>query len=148
MPNFAAALKDEISRLVRKELKGDIAALRTTIATQRGEIAELKRRAKALEKSMRGAARTAQGKEKLPAASSVVSTTPLRFSSKGLATHRKRLGLSAAQVGLLVGTSGQSVYLWESGSVRPSEKHMPAVAALRSMGKREIAAKLAALQSK
>jgi DNA-binding transcriptional regulator YiaG len=148
MPNFAAALKDEISRLVRKELKGDIGALRKTIATQRAEIAELKRRAKALEQSMRGAARSAREKESPLTTAPAASNTPLRFSSKGLATHRKRLGLSAAQVGLLVGTSGQSVYLWESGAVRPSEKHMPAIAALRSMGIREIAAKLGALQPK
>ena len=69
-----------------------------------------------------------------------------RFSAKGLISQRKRLGLSANECGLLVGASGQSVYNWESGSARPQAKHLTALAGLRSMGKKEAAARLAALQ--
>jgi DNA-binding transcriptional regulator YiaG len=69
-----------------------------------------------------------------------------RFSAKGLASHRKRLGLSAHDCGLLLGASGQSVYKWEEGEVRPRAKHMPAIAALRAMGKKEAAARLAQLR--
>jgi hypothetical protein len=36
----------------------------------------------------------------------------IRFSAKGPAAQRKRLGLSAQEIGLLVGTSGQSIYNW------------------------------------
>jgi len=39
-------------------------------------------------------------------------------------------------------TSGQSVYKWEDGKARPRAKHLLAIAALRTMGKREAAARL------
>ena len=68
----------------------------------------------------------------------------LRFSAKGLISQRKRLGLSAAECGLLVGASAQSIYNWEVGKVRPRAKHLAAIASLRSLGKREVAARLAA----
>ena len=61
----------------------------------------------------------------------------LRFSAKGLRSQRTILGLSAAEVGLLVGATAQSVYNWEQGKARPSAKHMPAVAALRTLGEKQ-----------
>ena len=69
----------------------------------------------------------------------------LRFSAKGLAQHRKRLGLSAAAAGKLMGVSALSVYKWENGQTRPRAKQIHAIAALRQLGKREAAAKLAEL---
>ena len=60
----------------------------------------------------------------------------------------RRLGLSAADCGLLVGASSQSVYNWEEGKVRPRSQHLDAIAALRSMGKREVAARLTVLKGR
>ena len=71
----------------------------------------------------------------------------IRFSAKGLAAQRKRLGLSASDIGLLVGASGQSVYNWESGQNRPRASQLPAIAELRTLGKRDALAKLEALHS-
>ncbi len=70
-----------------------------------------------------------------------------RFRASGMASNRKRLGLSAADFGLLVGASGQSVYAWEQGKARPRGKSLAAIAALRGIGKREVAERLAALKS-
>ena len=56
------------------------------------------------------------------------------------------LGLSAQAFGDLIGASGQSVYKWEEGKTRPRAKNLPAIAALRTMGKKEAAARLDALQ--
>ena len=70
--------------------------------------------------------------------------TVARFSGKGLAAQRKRLGLSAANFGKLIGVSGASVYLWEKGEIRPGVGQMPAIAAVRAMGRGEAAAKLSA----
>ena len=66
-----------------------------------------------------------------------------RFSAKSLASQRRRLGLSAHDCGLLLGTSGQAVYNWEAGKARPRAKHMPAIAALRTLGKKDAMAVLA-----
>jgi DNA-binding transcriptional regulator YiaG len=49
---------------------------------------------------------------------------------------RKKLDLSAADFGKLLGVSGASIYLWEEGKTRPCDKNMPAIARLRAMGKK------------
>ena len=72
------------------------------------------------------------------------ATPGIRFSAKSLASQRRRLGLSAAECGLLVGTSAQSIYNWEAGKVRPRARHLVAIAALRTLGKKDAAAHLAA----
>ena len=41
-----------------------------------------------------------------------------------------------------VGVSGLTVYNWEAGTARPRASHLAAIAALRSMGKKEAAARL------
>ena len=69
----------------------------------------------------------------------------MRFSAKGFASHRKRLALSASQLGRMFGVSGQTIYLWETGRARPRAKHLPAVAALRSLGRKQAAAVLSSL---
>jgi DNA-binding transcriptional regulator YiaG len=71
----------------------------------------------------------------------------LRFSAKGLASQRKRLGLSAADCGLLLGASGQSIYNWEAGDARPRPSHLPAIAALKTLGKKDAVAHLNALKA-
>jgi DNA-binding transcriptional regulator YiaG len=66
----------------------------------------------------------------------------LRFRAGGFATLRKRLGLSAEAMGKLLGVSGQSVYHWESGKASPRSSQLPAIAAVRKLGKREAQARL------
>ena len=147
MPNIASLLKSEIARVARKEVRGETLHLKKAVSTYRSEIAALKRRAQALEQQLRRLDR--RGAKAAPLANGHdedASGQPFRFSAKGLASHRKRLGLSAHDCGLLIGASGQSVYKWEEGEVRPRAKHMPAIAALRAMGKKEAAARLAELR--
>ena len=45
-----------------------------------------------------------------------------------------------------MGVSEQSIYNWESGKGRPLAEHLLAIAALRTMGKKEAAARLAPMQ--
>jgi DNA-binding transcriptional regulator YiaG len=144
MANIASLLKSEISRVARKEVRGETAGLKKAISSYRSEIAALKRRALALETELRRLGKAAA--RSAPAA--VQDEGPARaqrFSAKGLASQRKRLGLSAQECGLLVGASGQSIYNWEDGKARPRAKHLQALAALRGMGKKEAAARLSEL---
>ena len=143
MPNIASVLKSEISRIARKEVKAEVLSLRKSATSHRKEIAQLKQRAQTLEKMLRQV-----GAAKAPATAPVASTDdgagPQRFSAKGLLAHRKRLGLSASDVGVLLGTSGQSVYNWEQGKARPRASHLAAIAALRTLGKKDAGAVIAA----
>ena len=68
-----------------------------------------------------------------------------RFSAEGLKALRTRLGLSAADLGQLVGASGQSVYNWEAGTAVPRENLRMALASLRGIGKREALKRLKAM---
>ena len=146
MPNIASILKDEISRVARKEVRSETAGLKRAVITYRAEIAALKRRAQALEQELR---RLNKGSTKAAPATAAEepSRDALRFSAKSLAAQRQRLGLSADDCGRLVGASGQSIYNWEAGTVRPRARHLPAIAALRQLGKKEAAAHLATLQA-
>ena len=142
MPNITSLLKSEISRVARKAVRGETLALKKVVGAYRGEIAALKRRAHALEQDLRRLSRTAP--KAPPPIADAQSSPTLRFSPKGLASQRKRLGLSAEDIGLLVGASGQSIYNWEAAKARPQARHLPALAALRTLGKKEAATVLAA----
>ena len=145
MPNIASILKSEISRIAKKEVRSETLSLKKAVTAYRSEIAALKRRAQALEQKLRRL-----GKASATAAPAPVddeSSRSLRFSAKGLGSQRRRLGLSADDCGLLVGASGQSIYNWEAGKARPRAKLLPAIAALRQLGKKEAAARLAALRA-
>jgi DNA-binding transcriptional regulator YiaG len=151
MPNIAAVLKAEITRVARKEVRAEVETLRKSAATYRTEIAALKRRIQELEQAVKktGRAQSLAREQVNPvvrADEEPGATGRSRFSAKGMASNRKRLGLSAADYGLLVGTSGQWVYLWESGRSVPRASNLAAIAALRGIGKRAVAARLAALK--
>ena len=143
MPNIGTVLKQEIARVARKEQRGEMQQLKKSVAQYRSQIAQLKRRMQALEQQVR---RSAKGGGRQAAAAEVEEDDgpQLRFSAKGLAAQRKRLGLSAASVARILGVSALSVYKWESGKTRPRARQLEAIAQLRKMGKREAMAKLAA----
>jgi len=142
MPNLASILKSEIARVARKEIRSETLQLKKAVSAYRSQIAALKRRTQSLEQMLRNLDR--RGAKAAPAAASDEGVSPsFRFSAKGLASHRKRLGLSAHDCGILLGASGQSVYKWEDGKARPRAKHLPAIAALRTIGKKDVARILA-----
>ena len=144
MPNLAAILKSEIARIARKEIRAEVSSLKKSVASHRADLAGLKRHVKALEHQLRQLKRPGAKVERL--AADETSGKPLRFSAKGLASQRRRLGLSAEDCGLLLGASGQTVYNWEHAKVRPRARHLPAIAALRTLGKKGAAAHLESLR--
>lgn len=149
MPNIANVLKAEITRLARKEVRDEVDGLRKTSAAQRSEIAALKRRLQALEGAIKRLDK-AQKAAPTPRQADVVddgTASGLRFRASGMAANRKRLGLSAADFGLLVGATGQSIYAWETGKAKPRQQAVNAIASLRGIGKREVAERLSALKT-
>ena len=135
MPNIASVLKEEIARVARKEVRTDTQSLKKSSATHRSDIAALEQLVKRLGKG---------GGVKKPAAEADLPAGGFRFSASGLLAQRKRLGLSAAEAGKLLGVSDQSVYKWENGKTRPRASQFAAIAALRGMSKKEAAARLGA----
>lgn len=150
MPNIATLLKSEITRLARKELRAETEGLKRTLATYRSEISALKKIVQDLKADMKRLDVAARRK---PASASAAATeahgdgTKLRFRPQGMASNRKRLELSAADFGLLVGASGQTIYAWETGKATPRTQNLAAIAALRGLGKREVMQRLKALKA-
>lgn len=135
MPNIANILKAEISRIARKEVRGEIQSLKKAVTTYRTEIASLKRRAKDLEDQVRQLNKAGPKAKWVPEPETI--TQVARFSAKALAAQRRRLKLSADRLGLLIGVSGQSVYNWEQGAAAPHVKYLPAIAALKTLSVRQ-----------
>ena len=149
MPNIASVLKAEISRVARKEVRGETASLKKAAGIARSDIAALKRWVQDLEQELRRLHRglpKAEAPATAPAPAPAPDFSKFRFSAKGLASQRKRLALSAEDCGLLVGASGQSIYNWESGDARPRPKHLEAIAGLRKLGKKEASSRLEAMK--
>jgi DNA-binding transcriptional regulator YiaG len=141
MSTFANQLKSEISRLAKKETRAETQALKKATAQYRTEIAALKRRMAALEVQLKKLGK--QSAKAIKSNASDEEPSDLRFRAGGFATLRKKLGLSAADMGKLIGVSAQSVYHWETGKTKPRASQLQAIAAVRKMGKRAAAAKLA-----
>jgi DNA-binding transcriptional regulator YiaG len=146
MSSFADQLKSEIARIARKELRAETRVLKKANAQYRADIAALKRR---LAETERALARLAKGGARVrvrddAAEEDASPAQGLRFRVAGFANLRQKLGLSAAEMGKLIGVSPQSVYHWETGKSRPRAAQLAAIAAVRKLGKREVAARLAA----
>jgi DNA-binding transcriptional regulator YiaG len=142
MPNIAAVLKSEISRIARKEVRAETESLKKQSTQYRSQIAALKRQVANLEKLLRKSSKSTRS---APAVTvdEENAKTGLRFRSKGFATHRKRLGLSAAQAGALLGVTGQTIYAWEAGMAKPRAGQLPRIDALRKLTKKGAAAAVA-----
>lgn len=147
MTSLAAVLKSEVARLARKELRAEAETLRKVLASQRSDLAALKRRTSELEKSLKALTRLANkaGRTAKPNQGET-HAGQYRFRARGMASNRKRLGLSAEDIGLPVGASGQSIYLWERGETKPRPKSLAGIAELRGIGKRDAIARLEGLK--
>lgn len=140
MPNIGSVLKDEISRLAKREIRRELAVLKKASAAHRRHIAALKRQTAALQ---RQAATLGKGIARaMPAANTASEGKPARFQARGLRSLRQRLGLSAAKMAQLLGVSELSVYNWETGKTTPQKERLAAIVQLRSAGKREIQTRL------
>ena len=145
MSNIATVFKEEIARLIRRQLRGETESLKKASSRYRADIAALKRRIDVLEKQIAGLEKRARKK----AAPEVEETAgpKLRFKPEGIRAQRTRLGLSAQEMSRLVRGSMQTIYNWETGKSRPRAEQLAGIAAVRKMGKRAVKAQLEQTQA-
>jgi DNA-binding transcriptional regulator YiaG len=147
MTTLAVALKDEIRRLARKEIKAATGTTSQAVAQFRREIAKLKRQTREQERKI--AFLEAQERKRLGKAETTAAAKEGgRFSARSVKAQRQRTGLSAADYAKLVGVSGLTIYNWESGKSRPRQQQLAALLAVRGIGKRQAQAKLAILNGR
>jgi len=147
MPNIAAIFKQEIARLSRKEIRQQTKPLRRAVTQYRRDIAKLKREASKLQNEL-GRLTRQTGNGGAPPPRSEGNGERARFTAKGVRSHRARLGVSAANFGKLIGVTGHTVYKWEHGSAKPRKQQLAGLAALRTIGKKDAAARLEKLVAK
>jgi DNA-binding transcriptional regulator YiaG len=143
MPNVGAVIREEITRLSRRESRSQVAVTKKATVRHRHEIATLKRLVAGLarqvallnRKILRAPPATA-------ASSSAVDGKKVRFVAKGLRSQRERLRLSQPNLGKLLGVSAQTIYNWEHGESRPRAEQLLKIATLRNIGKRDAAKRL------
>jgi DNA-binding transcriptional regulator YiaG len=138
MANIGALLKQEITRLSRREIRTETQTTKQASSQYRHDIAALKREMTTLKRQVA----LLQHRDTSTVPPSASDDKKVRFVAKGLRSQRSRLGLSAENYGKLVGVSAQSVYNWEQGHSTPRSQQLVAIAALRSIGKREAVARL------
>ena len=145
MLNLQSVLRQEIRRFARKEVHSELEATKKAVAQHRRDIAELRRRNKALEQTV--SYLQSRETKRLKAGPSTAEPPPgTRFSAPSLKAQRRKSGLSQEDYGRLVGVTGQTIYTWERGRTKPDGKHLATLVSLRRIGKREAQRHLALLE--
>lgn len=132
-------LKSEIWRLSTKAARQHVAPVHSTTSSLRKQVSTLKKQLQTLEREVTALKRQA-GRTKPAAATE--EDVKVRFTPKGLRSLRSRLGLSAEEFGRLLDVGQQTIYNWESEKTQPRRAQVPAIAALRKIGKREARTRL------
>lgn len=143
MNALSTALKSEIARVARKELKSELSSLRAIATAHRSEIASLKRELRSLRSHLKSTARAVKSVSASSASDEPSPRKQIRFSADGFAAMREKWGISQAQMAALLSASSLSVHKWESGKVRPRVAQLERIQAVRRLGKREVMAQLA-----
>ncbi|MDD5697477.1 MAG: helix-turn-helix domain-containing protein [Victivallaceae bacterium] len=133
MSDLKSVLASEIRRLARKEVKAallplqaQVSALKKTVVLQNAKIKALGNRV------------PAQAIPEPETESASVADHPVRITAEGIVKLRRKLGLTQVQLATLLGASNFSVSHWELGKTKPREICKRKIAALRSLGKREL----------
>jgi DNA-binding transcriptional regulator YiaG len=151
MSNVVKVLKAEIARISKREAKSATEGIGKSNTWLRKTVADLKKRLVLLEK---------ENKSLVAAMKKYQVTQPekveheegkkARFTSRGIHCLRRKLRLSQADFGKLLGTTTHAVYLWEKkiGGLNLRHKTKAAILSIRELGAREAKEKLAELGKK
>ena len=131
-----AALKTEISRLARKEVRPlakksaeEFRRLSRKLSIVLAELAAIKRRQN-VETSERRLAHVAEG-------ATPESVGKARLSPRLIKKRRARLNVSQPELAELLGVSPAAVAFWESGKARPRPEMRAKIIGLRQLGRRD-----------
>src|SRR5262245_27873553 len=129
MTTLAIALKDEIRRLARKEIKSQTSHTAKAVAQHRREIARLKRQQREQERKI-AFLESQIRKSAVQTAPAAPANGDARFSARSAKAQRRRSGLSAADYAKRVGVSPLTIYNWEQCKSRPRQEQFAALVAL------------------
>jgi DNA-binding transcriptional regulator YiaG len=151
MSNVVNVLKAEIARISKREAKSATQGIGKSNTWLRKTVADLKKRLSLLEnENKRLAATVKKYQVESPQKSDQEESSKARFTSRGIRSLRRKLRLSQADFGKLLGTTPHAVYLWEKkeGALSLRDKTKAAILSIRGLGAREAREKLLELGGK
>jgi len=137
MGKIEDAVKSEITRLAKKEIRAICNPLAQDVRELKRQVSRLSKTVAKLEElgsEIKAQQLEEQAKLEAPAAEDKAA----RFSAGLIKKLRARLGLTQAQLADLVGVSSTAVTFWEQGKSKPQGKNREALVALRKLGKRDV----------
>jgi DNA-binding transcriptional regulator YiaG len=137
MSKFVIALKHEIGRLARKEVRKFVSPVKREVVRLKQVLRATEARAVKAEALL---ARLQAGASKGPAAPvgalrAVGDRT--RMSPRLIKALRSRLGLTQKEMARLAGVTPVCIYYWESGRTAPRGHTRTALVSLRQLGRRD-----------
>ena len=145
MSNVVKILKAEIARISKKEAKSATQVIGKSNIWLRKTVADLKKRLVLLEKeNKRLVVAIKKFQVEQPSERDAEEGKKARFTSKGIRALRKKLSLSQADFGKLLGATPHAVYLWKEkiGALNLRDKTKAAILSVRGLGAREAKEKL------
>lgn len=144
MSDIATVFKAEIARIAKKQAKTQVQPVRKQAIELKHAVASLKRAVGDLQKQ--AALLTRETRRQAAAAPKAETDEGQRawVFAKGIRSLRKRLGVSQAELGRLVGVSSQAVTLWESkeGRLNLRKATLQSILRIKKLGAREARAQL------
>jgi len=137
VPDVANVLKEEISRIARKEIRARVDPLKK-------QVIELRRRLRAAEATLLQLQKTTNKTANTVSRQSgaivpdVEETRQIRISANAVKKLRTRLRLTQAQMAQLVDVSTNTVVRWEQGTSSPRGGSRAVIASMRSMGIKQV----------
>jgi len=131
MGKLEAAIRAEVQRLARKEVRAQIEPLARQMRELRREIARV---------AKGGAAEAPAGEPAPPVElkADPKEVAKARFSAGLVKKLRKRLAITQNELATILNVSPTTVAFWEQGRNRPTDSSKEALVALRGMGRRDV----------
>jgi len=137
MGKIEEALKAEITRLAKKELRTVIDPLSKDVRDLKRTVSRLVKVVGKLEKAAEQETHRREIEKKhLKASDDEVKVA--RVSGRAIKNLRKKLGISQQKLAVLLGVSPGAVAFWEQGRTKPRGRNKASLVALRKLGRRDV----------
>jgi DNA-binding transcriptional regulator YiaG len=150
MPSVAEALKGEIKRISRKEVRSAIEGLEKSNHNLKKTVIDLKKRVASLEKENKFLTKETRIVKAEPPEEEHGDGRKGRLTSKGIRNLRSKLHLTQTDFAKLVGASPQSVHLWENkeGTLNLRDQTKESILSIKGLGAKEARAELEQIEGK
>jgi DNA-binding transcriptional regulator YiaG len=136
MGKMEDALKAEMLRLTRKQLRQNVDPLAKEVKELRKAVAKLEKLLDSQEKAPNDEAKQLPHEALSQVSDDEIKTA--RLSSRAIKNIRKKLGISQEKLAAVLDVSPGAVAFWEQGRARPRGENKAALVALRKLGRRNM----------